>query len=327
MVALAIALVLGLDGWALITVDDGHPRSRPESEVAVDQSPEAFLTADPPGAPEQTSGNPDSEPRPAPAMDEPATNEGQPSAAALPRPGTYTWRGRGESVSTFSSTTKHESHEDEHTARYEVLPGPDGDRRVRSHQDYQQSKDGDFTRGGSSYGEQAWRPEGVFNIGGRSHSKGTDSSGHSEEWTNGCDWTPPIPELTYPLAPGSTWSWASSCTDENDDTVVLRQEVKGTARIEGWQSIEIDGVAVSAVRIHRTEERTTQSDFRNAPPGSGRPEGLHGRSVATQWFAPSAGLVVRSDTRTVLSRPDENRSDDFEQRSHHTSELVSLTPS
>lgn len=322
--AAVIALVLALDGWVLATAEPSEPAGAALEEVGRAQSADAFL-AGAVASVESPTVDTDSEPRPV-ATDQPEGAPSRPSVAALPRAGTYTWRGHGESASTYSSTTKQEGHDDEDIARYEVLPASAGDARVRRHNDYKESEEGGFTSGGSSFSEYAWRPEGVLSIGYRVQSKGTDSGGHTEQWANGCDWTPPMPEVLYPLAEGTTWSWVSTCTDEHDETVVLRQEWKGTARIEGWDAIQIGGEEVAAIRIRYSDERISQGEFRNQPPGGPQMDGFRIRSQGVRWFAPGAGLLVRSDTRTVTSRPEGNTSDDFEQRSHHTTELVSLIP-
>lgn len=324
----AIALLLGLDAVAVAVVEPvAGPHPAGESAASTPNAGDASSDSSSPTAP---GAHPD-----APAQGAQVSPEGGSQAgstgtrlgsAALPRAGIYTWRYDGESVMTASSTTEAKETESEDSARYEVLPGPDGDRRVRRHSDYRESKDGDFTMGGSSYSDQAWRPEGVFDIGSRVHSKNTDSSGHSEERTSGCDWDPPIPTLVYPLAEGTEWTWSSTCVDEHDPTMTSTQEWNGTARIEAWESVEIGGQRIEAVRVRYSDDRVIQTSFPNQPPGGFQPSGSRFQSEGLRWFAPSVGLVVRTDTTTVVSQQGGDPENGYEARTEGTSELVSIHP-
>lgn len=318
--ATAAAVLLALDGLALVSIDGSRPAGSGGTVGGMARAEERQ------GERPLGEGT-DSEAVSGTTGDVQALPEGapRPTSAETPRPGNYTWRTRSEGVSTYSSTTKQEENESEETYRYEVVPEPDRF-RVRRHRDYQESQDGDFTTGGSSYSDQAWGPDGIYQLGGRVHSKGQSSDGHTEEWTNGCDWSPPVPELAYPLTQGTAWDWSSSCDDESDRYVTSRQTWTGTARIAGWDTIEVGGERVLTVRIQSSSERVSQAEFRNQPPGGREPDGVVFRSETVTWFAPSFGLEVRSESKTEVSRPEGQKSDDFRSRRESTTELVSLHP-
>jgi len=319
--AAAVTVLIALDGLAVMSIEDSRAAisggTTAETAAAEGRKGERHLG--------QAS---DSEPVPGTTGDVQAAPDDapRPTRAETPRPGSYTWRTRSEGVSTYSSTTKQEEGESEETYRYEVVAEPDR-LRVRRHSDYQESQDGDFTMGGSSYSDQKWGPDGIYQLGGRVDSKGQSSDGHTEEWTNGCDWSPPVPELVYPLTEGTAWEWSSTCEQDMDrGNMTNRQTWTGTGQIEGWEAVEIGGERALAVRIRVSSQRVSQSEFRGQVPDGNQPDGVVFASETVSWFAPALGLEVRSESKTDVSRPDGDESDDFRSRRESTTELVSLHP-
>ena len=320
--ATAIALLMAFNALVLVSAGDPVALERqtgPEGPVSRADDPAAETAAAEIGAPDGD--------RAMTASEAQAGLANRPTAANPPKPGNYTWRTHSESVNSASSTTQEEQSDSEETYRYELISEAAGDTRVRRHTDYREGKDGDFTLGGSSYSETAYRREGVFEIGHRSRQKNTDSTGHTEEREAGCDWDPPVAEILYPLSQGTTWEWKSTCRDEQS-AHTNTQTLEGSARIEGWENARVDGVDVLTVKFTYASTRQSESHF--AGPAYG-PNGMRSRvtfvSAGTQWFAPSLGLTVRSQNSTTTRGASRlGGPEDFDTRSDSTTLLVSTSP-
>jgi len=267
-VALAIASAIAV--VAIAAAAAGVPGSDDDAPLAVATTAPATVPSVSTSPPATVSAQPQtSAAAPAPATAAPAAAEG-PGGTVPSKPGAYRYR----EVSDGETT--------EETVR---ITDRGGGRQTEAETDFSS--------------EVAWRSDGKYIL---ESTFGQPPQGFR------CDWNPDVLEYKLPLAQGTSWRAAQSCTAAQGFTI----EFDSASRVTGAERVRVAGQDVDTWVI-RSEGTLT---FRT-------PQGSSTQNLTSDnHFSPEHGLSVKS-TETVEG-PDPSTGDDVNETS--TREILNLTP-
>jgi hypothetical protein len=220
----------------------------------------------------------------------PAAVSAQPqTSAAVPAPATAAPApagGPGETVPSKPGTYRYREVSDGETTEETVrITDRGGGRQTEAETDFSN--------------EVAWRPDGKYIL---ESTFGQPPQGFR------CDWNPDVLEYKLPLAQGTTWQAAQSCTPGQGFTI----EFESTSRVTGAERIRVAGQDVDTWVI-RSEGTLT---FRT-------PQGSSTQNLTSDSrFSPKHGLSVKS-TETIKGR-DPSTGENVDETS--TREILNLTP-
>ena len=287
------ALQLLLGGVALATVEGEGTLPR---EGVLQRADQATPNSSPAAGPAEASkpGAPDGAAPATPGS--PAAAAGQrPDLAGVgtpPRAGRY--RFRSENSGTFGSGTSTTSYagDQEYQERYEHVASSGGQTIVRQMVDDSEDDEVDF----SGFTEYGWNSAGnhlrtELHVFARSENGGPPKEERTE-----CNWEPDIPILQFPLRPGHSWSWESSCTTREDSSETT-QTRRGKTEVTGTRELEIGGRAHSGwvLQTDETRDVVTTLTVPGHPEGDKQQFRQRITSKATQVFVPTIGLVAHAE--------------------------------
>jgi hypothetical protein len=136
---------------------------------------------------------------------------------------------------------------------------------------------------------------------------------NSPQSSSACDWQPDIVQVRLPLAVGVSWDVDSSCQTVFAGTPTTAREAFH-ATVVRYEQLVVGGKAVDCWVISRSDKTTLTSAQYT----------VEQQGTSTVWWAPSAGLDVRTETKgtTTATSKGQNHTSD----TTITEQLASLSP-
>jgi hypothetical protein len=137
---------------------------------------------------------------------------------------------------------------------------------------------------------------------------------NSPQGSSPCDWQPDILQVKLPLAVGVSWDVDSSCQAVLAGTPTTTHEVFH-AKVVRYEQLVVGGTAVDCWVLSRSEKTTLTSTQFN----------VDQQGTSTVWWAPSAGLDVRTETKGTVTSTYKGQPHSSD--TNLTEQLASLSPS